>query len=361
MAWDYGIHWSLLPANASRFDVGSSKPDESFARAVWIAWSACAMLSFFAAGTVATAVLASQKARASTFNIYLSCLLSVEAYMSLNVVITCLLNLAHGGYIGEAMCEYQGWYMSLAAGSAFYLNLLIAYEVFRLLSATERIDPYIPPSRRVAVLRCIGVILPCALISSMGAWRVLPHRARLMRGMICFPSGSGKIGELSPIFLPVMFPVLIFLPTLLSFALAYVSWRRKLFDFGIRHTVLPSDSNDLHARAAHRFRLQQARRITLFFARIFVVVLLWYPAFALTVVPFHSPLATAIGMPFVFLQSGVSACMSLTKTDVREAVVELLGPRLACLCTRPSRVANWQSPPAEGFKPAVQPKSGRHG
>jgi len=57
MAWDYGIDWSLLPANASAFDVGSSKPDESFTRAVWIAWSACAMLSFFFAGTNPSEIL----------------------------------------------------------------------------------------------------------------------------------------------------------------------------------------------------------------------------------------------------------------------------------------------------------------
>jgi hypothetical protein len=52
------------------------------------------------------------------------------------------------------MCEYQSWYMPFAAGCGFYLNLLIAHEVFRLLSATKRIEADIPPSRRVAVLRC---------------------------------------------------------------------------------------------------------------------------------------------------------------------------------------------------------------
>jgi hypothetical protein len=269
-----------------------------------------------------------------------------------------------GGYVSEAMCEWQAFYMSFAAGSAFYLNLLIAYEVFSMLSATKLIISYTPPKRRVAVLRCFGVMLSCALISSMSAWRVLPHRARLMRGMICLSTGSGEIGRSSTILVPIIAPLFILIPTMLLFTLAFVSWRRKLFDFGIHHTFRSSDSTNLHARAAHRHRLQQARMITLFYARIFIVVLLYYPAFCLAVIPLHSPLAAAIGLPFIFLQSAVSACMSLTKTDVREAVIDLLSLGLPRMCTRPARVAAWQSQPQDslqqgGFYPAVPRPSSR--
>jgi acyl-CoA synthetase (AMP-forming)/AMP-acid ligase II len=116
----------------------------------------------------------------------------------------------------------------------------------------------------------------------------------------------------------------------------------------------------LHAQAAHKQRLKQARTIALFFARIYVVVLLWYPAFGLMVIPFRSPMPTAIGLPIVFLQSAVLACMSLTKTDVREAVVDLLSPGLPHMCRRPSSVAAWQSQPQAqhaGFKPATLPST----
>jgi hypothetical protein len=119
----------------------------------------------------------------------------------------------------------------------------------------------------------MGVMLPCALISSMGPWRVLPHEFRLMRGLFCFSSGSGTIGELSPNLLNVIFPLFIFLPTLLSpLTLAVVSWRRKLFDFGISRIACVSNSNDLHAQAAHRSRVQQARMIKRYFASIFVYI-----------------------------------------------------------------------------------------
>jgi hypothetical protein len=274
-AWDYGVSWSDLPANASRFEVLSSKPDDATARAVWIGWAACAALSTLSAGTVATALMSCERARLSVLNIYLACLLAIEAFMGLNFLITCLLNVAQHGYASRAMCEYQGLYLLFGAGSAFYLNLLIAYEVFRLLSATKRLDSYTPPPRRVARLRCAGVMLPCALVSSMGTWNVFPHQSRLLRGLICFPSGSGTLGVMSPLFLPVIFPLLILLPTLLCFSLAFISWRRKLFHFGIRSLqVAAADSEDLHAQAAHRHRLQQAQMITLYFARIFVVLLL---------------------------------------------------------------------------------------
>jgi hypothetical protein len=45
------------------------------------------MLSTVSAGTVAVAVLVCRRARTSIFNIYMACLLSVEAFMTLNVVI----------------------------------------------------------------------------------------------------------------------------------------------------------------------------------------------------------------------------------------------------------------------------------
>jgi hypothetical protein len=327
----------------------SSKPDEATARAIWIVWAACAGLSILFAGTVATAVLASPKARSSVFNIYLAFLLSVEAYQGLNAVIICLLNAAQGGYVGPAMCSYQGWYMLFAAGSAFYLNLLIAYEVFRLLSATKRLASHMPPSRRVAVFRCVGILLSCAFISSMSLWRVLPHESRLMRGLVCFPSSSGTVGKMSPLFLPVVFPLLIMLPTLLCFALAFVSWRRRLFDFGIHRTLAARISTDLHVKAAHRSRLQRARMISIYFARIFIVLLLWYPAFGVAILPIRSPLAMAAGLPFIFLQAAVSACMSLTKTDVREAAIGLAGPRLICMCTPASRVACMEPRPVDGL------------
>jgi uncharacterized membrane protein len=82
-AWDYGVHFSELATNASFFEVGSSKPDDATAQAVWIAWAACSGLSTLFAGTVATAVLASEKARGSVFNIYLTCALSIEAFIDL--------------------------------------------------------------------------------------------------------------------------------------------------------------------------------------------------------------------------------------------------------------------------------------
>jgi hypothetical protein len=347
--WDSGVHWSELAANASIYEIITSKPDAGTARAIWIVWAACSGISTVFAGTVVTAVLASPKALSSAFNVYLAFLLSVEAYLGLSVLITCQLNIAHDGYVGWAMCSYQGWYLLFAAGSAFYLNLLIAIEVFRLLSATKRLDFYVPPTQRAAVVRCMSVLLSCALVSSMSMWRVLPHQSRLLRGLICLSSGSSTVGRLSPITLRVTLPLLILLPTSLCFALALVSWRRGLFDFSTFRTFTSGNSKDLHMQAVHRSRLQQSRMITMYFARIFIVLLLWYPALVVTFLPIRSPLAVAVILPCVFLQSAVSACMSLTKTDVREATIGLFGSRLFYMCTPPSQVACRGPRPGDGL------------
>jgi hypothetical protein len=227
------------------------------------------------------------------------------------------------------MCEYQGFYITFSVGCSFYVNLLIAHELFRLLSATRRLESYKPPSRQSVLLRCLGVALPCAILASLGALGILPHEARLMRGVVCLTSASGTIGRRSPIFLPVIFPILVFIPTALTVAFAVVSWRRKLLNFELKRLSNTSCSDDFHARAAHRQRVQQARMLTIYFARILVVVLLWYPAIACMFTVTHSPAPAAIGAPFAFVQSIVSAAMSLTKTDVRDAVICLFR-RLTC-------------------------------
>lgn len=238
----------------------------------------------------------------------------------------------------------SGFYTVATAGCSFYLHLLIAYEVFVLLSATKRLESYTPPLRRAVLLRCLCVALPCALLGSLGTWKIFPHEARLMRGLICLPTGSGTIGRQSPLFLSIIFPLLILLPTLLSFALAFVSWRRKLFDFGIELIKSASNSEDLHMQAAHRQRKKQARAITLYFTRIFVTMLVWFPAMGGMLIPVHSPWPAVFTLPFIFLQVLVDAGMSLTEADVRSAVVDLLripsGLARRCISTR--RVAVWQ-------------------
>jgi hypothetical protein len=218
-------------------------------------------------------------------------------------------------------------------GCSFYINLLIAHELFRLLSATKRLESYTPPSTRVVLLRCLGVALPCAVIASLGAWAFLPHEARLTRGLVCMTTASGAttgtIGRRSPIHLTIIFPLLAFIPTVLTLSLAAVSWRRELLDFELKRQWDASKSEDLHARAAHRHRVQQAQMLTNHFVRILVVVLLWYPALVCTITTVRSPTPTAIGVPFVFIQSLVSAAMALTKPDIKDAAVDLFR-RLAC-------------------------------
>eukprot|EP00962_Isochrysis_galbana_P051081 scaffold22423_cov120-Isochrysis_galbana.AAC.3 len=328
MAWDYGQHWTELQANASHFEVQSSKPDDATARTIWIGWAACAVLSTLSSAISVTVMFSSKKVRTSIFNIYLIVLLSSDFFMSFNYAITCLLNVANGGYFGRAMCEFQGFYMMFSMGCSFYINLLIAHEVFRLLSATKRLQPYTPPSRRVVLLRCLGVLLPCAIVSSLGAWRVLPHESRLMRGVLCLPTASGTIGKLSPLLLPIILPLLAYIPTVLALALAAVSWRRKLLNFE-QNKIANASSKDLHARAVHRHRVQQTQMLTIYFARIYVVLLLWYPAIGFMLLTVHSPAPTAIGVVFVFVQSLVSAAMSLTIRDVKEAATGLFR-RLTC-------------------------------
>jgi hypothetical protein len=126
----------------------------------------------------------------------------------------------------------------------------------------------------------------------------------------------------SLILLPIILPLLILVLTALAIVVAVVSWRRKLLDFELTR-IARATSQDLHTRAVRRHRIHQTRMLTIYFVRTFVVVLLWYPAIFCMLTTVHSPASTAIGVPFVFIQSIVSSAMIMTKTDVNEAAVRL--------------------------------------
>jgi hypothetical protein len=119
--WNDGVIWTELQSNASGYEVQSSKPDDASVRAIWTGWAVFAVLSTLSSAMVVTIVLSSKKVRASIFNVYLAALPSAEFFMSLNFAITCLLNVAHGGYLGRVMCEYQVLACPLQLASALML------------------------------------------------------------------------------------------------------------------------------------------------------------------------------------------------------------------------------------------------
>lgn len=311
---------------------------------MWAGWLTVSLLAAIASLSIMLSVLLSPSARAATFNLYLVALSIPDFVISFNCAITCGMNYKAGFYVSEGMCEWQAFYASFGIAGSFWLNALVARELHVLLRRTKALLDYRPPPPLVVARQCALVLLLCSLLSSTHLWDVFPFRAFPTYGIVCvvndYDVGSSLFTWL------VYMPSIAFLPCFYVFYVAYDCWRKRLFSFddsirpkelsarsSFRSTEGDSEAGSIIAEMMTRRnerRTRQARALGLYFARIFLALLvMWVPAsIFLVLVKFRSPWGVWLGGTWGHLQGLVSALMCLTKSDVREAVIDLYTCRL---------------------------------
>jgi hypothetical protein len=276
-----------------------------------------ATISGLASTALFTAILSSPKARSSVFNIYLAALNWPDITFSVAFLFTSLQNLGHGGYL-IGMCKYQSFFVAFGGSASFYMNALIAYEVYGLLSATKRLKAYIPPSNRTVILRVLAVYAWCAFLASCVLWAV-PIYPYLMRGLICLPS---EVSTASSMFrFAVFMPMTFMAPVMFSVGIGFVSWLQGLIRFYPPMKALSSGAEQGSMSVAIGNRRRQARALFLYFTRIFVALLLWIPLVGSTMLDVRSIWPLASGMTLGFAQPIFTVAAALSKADVREALL----------------------------------------
>jgi len=253
------------------------------------------------------------------------------------------MNHANHGYV-VAHCEWQSIYLMFGAMGSVLMNAVVAREVYTLLSKTKNLEDYAPPKTRTVAKQAACVYLISAFCASWTLWGVIPHKANAMGGMGCMPM---EYSLESSLFFWLVFIGLSFgLPSL------YIS---SVFFRVQRGGMLLSESSKRSSSvvpaggtAPSRERARAARTLTLYFRRISVVYyVLWVPAiFLIYVLDMHHVWIGFVGGSWAHLQGIVSAAMTLTKPDIRHAVLGLFkcctpreGPRAPKLITRVSQGA----------------------
>ena len=315
-----------LPANASVHDIRSSTPDEAFMRATWIVWSVLFFIVSICGTFVIVAILRSPHTRKSSFNIYLIALLLPDIFSAFCWSIVCVLSLAHGAYPGKIVCHWQACSAVWGVAGSFWMNALIAIEVYALLCATKRMENYQPPRRHVVILRSLGIYALITFIASMSMWEVLPHHPYLLRGMMCMPFDYNLTSFL--FFMFIYNTLLSTIPVSIVFYIFYVGKRKGLLDFNAELKALDkmqtTGANDRERRKTFHRKAKHAEALTRFYMRIFVALLMWLPTAILSLLNTRSAVPLFVAIVWGGAQNLLSLGISVTKPDVHNAVMELL-------------------------------------
>jgi hypothetical protein len=273
--------YNLVPfaehsVNATGIDNRNMMPDEHSMQIMWAGWSLISFLAAFICIMVLAAVVVSKKARKSGFNLYLAALMVPDIFFSLNCGITCAMNHANRMYVSVFMCDYQTLYSTFGIAGSFWLNAVVAHEVYEVLKQKPGLGTYVGPSTTAVVCKSTTVFVFTLLLSSVPTWGVLPISGFPIRGLACVATWNNLEEEL--FFWMVYYPLMAGIPAAYCFYIAYRCWREKLLIVNRKGVWVQSPENAMQNSIVFKRKAREGRQLGFYFARIFLVVIaMWIP------------------------------------------------------------------------------------
>ena len=338
------LEQTLLPergypsTNLSKYDVFRLAPSDSELQLMWRFLSGVSFVAASCTGFLMIAILSSPKARRTPFNLYIVGLMVPDFVFMFCCGITCALNSSQHGYVSSAMCDWQSAYLVFGVGASCWMNGLVSLELYGLMRTAATMQPYFGKSARAVSLQCLAVYAWAGFVASWTLWDVLPHQAFYTRGLLCAPTEYSVVSTY--FFWFAFIPAVAGIPATIAFYVAFQCWRQSLLSRNFRTSIAMMSTASVPSAAldseVYRHRVHQTRSLALYFTRIFLCLLLmWAPAiFLVWVLSVHSHWLVWLGATWGHLQGLVSAMMSLSKEDVKEAALHLL----RCQPTRSSAV-----------------------
>ena len=280
-------------------------------QAVWAGWLVTASITLPIALLIIAAVLCSPHARKAPINVYLVAISLTDVAANTATIIISLLGIAQGGYPGVILCNLQCWLLTMHLCNSMWINTLIAFEVFKILSATKKLSIYTQQSRRSTVLICLALSAFSSFNASATLIDAFPVEPVVVRGVVCFPAPTdGKFTSSFVGFVPaVVAPAIITGGVILMAQYrGLINWHVLRLHWLSRGTHGTSD-REASARS-HRLSealeeerylraVRQARQVTLFFLRVGYTLGLWLP------VAFLANFANDLGLIFLCLFIGL--------------------------------------------------------
>lgn len=223
------------------------------------------------------------------------------------------------------MCQFQAFYLTSTIAANNWLNLAVARELHSLLCASRSFRKYEMPSTKRVMFTALSVYAHSCFIASWALWADrfdnFPHRTVNFSGMACLPLEYSR--ESSIFYYSVYIQFLAGIPFFAIFGMGFHIWYRNL---------MPPTG--------------RRRTLAIFFGRIMAVfAIMWLPSFVFGLTGAGRPWLVFVGGSFGLLQGTVSAAITLTKPDIRDAFSRLIRCRFGKTNVAPSFSTDFSFPP----------------
>lgn len=243
-----------LNSSSTYYDHMVAAPSDEALFFMWLFWAILTAFVTVITMIVFLGILSNQRARKTSFNIYLIFLMIPDLIFSFFCLINCALNLRAGHYVSPAWCQFQSVYAIFGIGANAWLNGLIIRELYIMVRSSHSRRRYFPPSRTTVVKQAAAVYLWSAFVASLGLFHLPVQKTGLHSGAACLPL---IFDTPSTIFFFV-----VFLPIFAFFPLLYAVW----VTFNVfYYKLLP--------------RTGKTRNLTVYFLRLVgVYIVMWLPS-----------------------------------------------------------------------------------
>jgi len=223
------------------------------------------------------------------------------------------------------MCQFQSFYIVFATSGNSWLNLAAGWELHSLLRASKGFQKYKLPSARRITFTAVSVYAYCCFIASWALWAGhvdnFPHRIVSFSRLGCMPLDYSRHSSI--FFYLVYMPLLVGIPFFAIFGMGFHIWYNSL---------MPPTG--------------RRRTLAIFFGRIMAVfAIMWLPSFVFGLTGAGRPWLVFVGGSFGLLQGTVSAAITLTKPDIRDAFSRLIRCRFGKTNVAPSFSTDFSFPP----------------
>lgn len=306
-AWD-------INENSTHYDQLVAAPSDSDLFKMWSSWAALTFLTGIITTAVLIPVVTSKKAMRNPFNLYLVFLMLPDACVAFACALSCTTNAMAGHFTSDWGCYLQSFYLVFSIGTNCWLNALITWHIWRMLSSSQNFRRYKPPTHKRILKETALVYLYGAFLAGMGMLNDVswwPHKTQLVIGAACLPMDFSTGSTV--FFYCCFFPLLFGIPVSYVCYVIYQIWKQGM---------LPPPG--------------RRRTLAIYFIRLAVVFLgMWAPGLLFMFVLPH-----AFAHPWLFfgggswshLQGFASTVVSLMKPDIQEAVKSFW-----CCCIMPNK------------------------
>jgi hypothetical protein len=301
------IRWDDIDEASSSFERSIAAPSDATIQVFWLGLFFVSLIDSLFVAIIFFGIMSSKKARSSPFNMYLLFLMFPDFLYGFFCFCTCIMNYAKGEYWGPGMCYWQSMYLVFGTAANAWLNVVVSYEVYRLLRSSNIRKRYFPPTRKAVVRNSLCCYALAFFLSALVLMERIPIGIDAQVGFVCLtiPETASETAFYFSFFMPVY----ILIPG------SYIAW--CFYDIVFRSKLLPPKG--------------KRRELAIYFFRIvFLFLFFWCPVVVVYYLPgIHASPWVSFGFAVLaHLHGSANAAVSLMKKDVYWATNRLI----TCRC-----------------------------